>query len=85
MDLQGSKVDLVLARIRHDQILRRRVLWLSRLLVCGMIIAWTAIADAKHGVISPLAFVGGLAFLSGLLHALDYPDIVNYSDEVQSS
>ena len=67
-------------RLQHDQILRRRVLWACRLVVCALTIAWAVVVDRNRDTISALAFTGGLCFLCCTMHALDYPDIVNYSD-----
>ena len=78
---QSSRLQRVAARLQVDQALRRRILWLLRAVVCGMVIGWTAIVDSSSAV-SPLGFTGGLCVLCVMLHGLDYPDIVNYSDEV---
>jgi hypothetical protein len=64
---------------------RRRLLWFLRFFVVCMCVGWTIlVAHAPHDF-SAVAFSGGLCILCVLMHGLDYPDVVNYSDVVRPS
>ena len=80
--VRGWGLQLVLMRLKHDQVYRRRWLWALRVVVSWLVIAWTAIVDANADVITPLYYLIGLVVIMLGIHGLDYPDIVNYSDEV---
>jgi hypothetical protein len=47
-----------------------------------MCVGWTALVALRSSHFSAIAFSGGLCTLCVMLHALDYPDVVNYSDVV---
>lgn len=61
---------------------RRRLLWHLRFLIVCMCVGWTALVALRSSHFSAIAFSGGLCTLCVMLHALDYPDVVNYSDVV---
>ncbi len=61
-----------------ESTVRRRLLWLGRVVVLVGFGLWTGLVAAHPGGFSPCSFTGGLAGLSLVLHLLDYPDVVNF-------
>ncbi len=63
-----------------DTTVRRRLLWVLRVLLILCVLGWTVLVGELPHSFSPLSFTGGLLVLLLLVHVLDYYDVVSYSD-----